>query len=378
MTENAQQLVLSRNWLDEAALPLWLSAGADRRYGGFFEGLDYQCEPSRGKKRVRVQFRQIYCYAKAGQMGYRGDWRSAVAHGLTFVFDKCLHDAGLCRHELDESGSPLDSKTDLYDQAFMLLAFAEAYKATGDQRAYSAAHRGAAQLFAQMRHPKAGFWDSLHDRSMLRTNPHMHLLEACIAWLGAEPRGVWREIGQISVDLCRQTFIEPEHGGLLEYFDAQWRPVTSGEYAVVEPGHMFEWAWLLLRWSDRTGEDTSELATRLYDVAVRNGICSKRDVAINALDLQLKPLDTVARLWPQTERLKASLALAERSPAGASELLEQARRADRSIGPYFAGLRPGLWRDKSNPDGTFQNEAAPASSFYHLLCAAYEQLGAQD
>jgi mannose-6-phosphate isomerase len=32
----------------------------------------------------------------------------------------------------------------------------------------------------------------------------------------------------------------------------------------------------------------------------------------------------------------------------------------------------GLWRDKQKADGSFVDEPAPASSFYHILCAIYE------
>ena len=32
----------------------------------------------------------------------------------------------------------------------------------------------------------------------------------------------------------------------------------------------------------------------------------------------------------------------------------------------------GLWRDKLRADGTFVDEAAPASSFYHIVCAILE------
>jgi mannose-6-phosphate isomerase len=32
----------------------------------------------------------------------------------------------------------------------------------------------------------------------------------------------------------------------------------------------------------------------------------------------------------------------------------------------------GLWRDRLNSDGTFVQEPAPASSFYHIVCAILE------
>jgi mannose/cellobiose epimerase-like protein (N-acyl-D-glucosamine 2-epimerase family) len=39
---------------------------------------------------------------------------------------------------------------------------------------------------------------------------------------------------------------------------------------------------------------------------------------------------------------------------------------------YLRTPVPGLWRDKLKPDGAFVEEAAPASSFYHIVCAIAE------
>jgi len=36
---------------------------------------------------------------------------------------------------------------------------------------------------------------------------------------------------------------------------------------------------------------------------------------------------------------------------------------------YLATDVPGLWRDRMNPDGSFVEEPAPASSFYHIVGA---------
>jgi mannose-6-phosphate isomerase len=76
----------------------------------------------------------------------------------------------------------------------------------------------------------------------------------------------------------------------------------------------------------------------------------------------------MARLWPQTERLKAHLLAAE-STADQSRWSATERAVD--------GLRPylddsGFWRDQMNVAGEFVEEAAPASSFYHIVGAILE------
>ena len=75
-----------------------------------------------------------------------------------------------------------------------------------------------------------------------------------------------------------------------------------------------------------------------------------------------------ARLWPQTEWLKSSLILAKISAGGERHLyLEDAATALRALRLYLTD--DGLWRDKRFPNGTFLDEPAPASSFYHIIAA---------
>ena len=88
-------------------------------------------------------------------------------------------------------------------------------------------------------------------------------------------------------------------------------------------------------------------------------------MVIDELDDALKVRLARARLWPQTERLKAALVLADHLPAG------HAADALKGLQTY---LEPtGLWRDKQEPGGLFVEEPAPASSLYHIA-AAWVQL----
>ena len=95
-------------------------------------------------------------------------------------------------------------------------------------------------------------------------------------------------------------------------------------------------------------------------------------MAIDELDETLQPRSSRARLWPQTEWLKAALILAEAAEG------DERRRLLDSAAAAFDGLwlylgPDGLWRDKLGPDGAFETEPAPASSLYHIV-AAYRQL----
>jgi len=104
------------------------------------------------------------------------------------------------------------------------------------------------------------------------------------------------------------------------------------------------------------------------------GVDQARGVVIDAMDLDGSIRSARARLWPQTEWLKAALILASSSDDGRRDLcLTQAARAQRALWRYLTPV--GLWRDKMLESGDFIDEPAPASSLYHIM-AAYRQVKA--
>jgi mannose-6-phosphate isomerase len=61
--------------------------------------------------------------------------------------------------------------------------------------------------------------------------------------------------------------LHPETGSLREFFDGDWNPLASDEGRIVEPGHQFEWAWLLNGWASIIGDNRYiEKAKRLVTI----------------------------------------------------------------------------------------------------------------
>ena len=80
-------------------------------------------------RRVFVQARQIYCYAKAAQMGWYPDGRAIALKGLEHLLSKAKAPDGKPGfvHTLKPDGTVLDPLRDSYDHAFVLLALATVY-----------------------------------------------------------------------------------------------------------------------------------------------------------------------------------------------------------------------------------------------------------
>lgn len=349
-------------WMRLDALPLWATLGVGLD-GGFHEVLGANGAPAGDFRRARVQTRQAWVYAVAGQAGWSGPWRRLVVEALDRFEATNRRPDGLYRTRVSAGGAVLDDTASLYDQAFALLAFAAAAESGVDPDRMAARAQELRAALAALALPGGGWReDAGHPH---QANAHMHLFEACLAWEAVEPGREWTAMADAIADLARRHFIDDDGGFLREFFTPDWRPAAGEAGSLVEPGHQFEWAWLLTRWGRARGDAwAAAAAERLYEAGSR-GIDAARGVAIDELDDELDVRSARARLWPQTERLKAALILGDRVPAG------HAAEALKGLQLY---LEPtGLWRDKLEPDGRFVEEPAPASSLYHIA-AAWVQL----
>ncbi len=155
-------------------------------------------------------------------------------------------------------------------------------------------------------------------------------------------------------------------GALREWFASDWTPVARISGEVLEPGHHYEWAFLLHRWSELTGRKRPAEAAKLIAFADANGLDRRRRVAVNGIKLDGSVTDATARLWPQTERMRAYVI--DRHDGDEARL----REALESLARYLDAPLPGLWYENLAADGRFIVEAAPATSFYHIVGAIAE------
>ncbi len=355
-----------QHWLVQSAFPLWARQGVDRGNGGFCERIAQDGTPLNEPRRARVQPRQVYSFAHAPALGWHGNAREIVERGIAFILKHYRRDDGLYRTLVAPDGTVLDNSALLYDQAFMLLGFASARRLLGpDPAIEEAASDLFDTLYSELKRVGPGFCSGLPERFPLLSNPHMHLFEAALAWCELSSEPGWRTLANEIGELALSRFIDARSGALRETFDETWSPAPGIDGRRVEPGHQFEWAWLLLRWRPENDSSARRAALRLIDIGEQSGV--RRGMAIDALLDDLTPLESSARLWPQTERLKASALAA--SLTGESHYWNTASAAAKGLLRYFETPTAGLWHDRLSPEGSFHVGPAPASSFYHIVAS---------
>jgi mannose/cellobiose epimerase-like protein (N-acyl-D-glucosamine 2-epimerase family) len=359
------------SWLLEDAYPLWWTAGADHVRGGFHERLRLDATSTAEPRRARLHPRQIFAYSRAAGLGWRGPAKAAVEHGLNFFLAHYPRADHFMRALVTRDGAPLNDQAYLYDQAFALLGFAAAFAALGDARLQRAARVLHDQVVAKLTHPAGGFAESEAGGLPLSSNSHMHLLEASLAWIDLDEDPRWRALAAQIVQLALRRWMSPGTGTLREFFIGDWQPMPGEQGRVSEPGHQFEWAGLLLRFrSHDADENIMPAALRLIENAQTYGVDSARQAAVAVLLDGRSVLDARARLWPQAERLKAACLAA--ATTRERRYWDMTLESSQVLMRYLDTPVRGLWRDRMSPNGSFTEEPAPASSFYHIVGAIAE------
>ena len=370
MTEGAADVVarLKRRAIDHC-LPLWSGEGWDAVAGGFVDRLGPDGRADRqAPRRVFVQARQIYCFAKAAQMGWYGQGRAIALDGLEHLLARAKAPDGRPGyvHTLTPDGAVKDPRRDTYDHAFILLALATVYALDRDAQVRAEIDELLVFLDTQLRSPNGGFLEGLPPSLPRRQDPQMHLFEAMIALFDATHDLAFQQRAGDFFALFLANLYDKQTRVLGEYFEDDWSKIPP---VIVAPGHLAEWVWLLRGFERITGCPTGTRRGELLQSALRY-----RDAAtgclVDAGDADGNIRRDTRRLWPQTELAKAFIAQAEAGEAGAAG---EARAALARLEQHYLNHPvAGGWYDQFDGGGTSLVETIPASSFYHVLCAITE------
>lgn len=358
---------VATRWLFDNALPFWIERGVDDE-GFAYEELTFDGRPKDvGYRRSLVQFRQVYVFARAAIFGLG----PKALPGKLFhrAAAASWHPDGGFVHKLDARGMPEEGPRECYDQAFGMLACAWAYAVDGDSSTLDYAYRTARFLDAHMAHPNGGYEEASIPRLPRRHNPHMHLLEAFLALHEITGDDLFIERASAIVGLFESHFMDIG-GGLREYFDADWRPATGAAGEIVEPGHHYEWVWLLHEYARLTGKPVNPLASQLFDFAAGYGF-DPVGRPVEQVDIRGRHLRPSVKLWAITERLKAHVVRAEASGQAFDPAIVV---MVQDIDQHFLLREPPVWFEEFAADGTPSRRRMPASTLYHITLAVAELL----
>lgn len=362
------------DWARGSALPLWADAGFDREHGRFEERLTFDAARlPEVPIRLLTQARQIFVYALAAKRG----WHAGAAGLVDRAFASMVRDfrgrdgRGGWIFSIHRDGAVADPSRDFYAHAFVLLAVASYVEATGKRATLDVADQTLAFLDRCMAAREGGgFVEALPPiEGPRRQNPHMHLFEALLHLWTCSGEARYRARLDRLFDLFALRFFRRGTGVVGEYFSASLQPADGIAGKLVEPGHHYEWIWLLRWYETVSGTATDSYVDALYAHADRYGF-DGAGMIVDEILVDGTHHTRSRRLWPIAEAIKANMVEARRgrpqSAAKATALAHQLR--DR-----FLTARPaGGWIDRLDPTGAPATQFMPASTLYHLMGAIDE------
>ncbi|EJF90392.1 AGE family epimerase/isomerase [Bartonella tamiae] len=370
MPQSGAYIPRVEHWLFEETLPLWSTRGVDEM-GGFHEALSFDGLPILREKRMRTMARQIYAFAMAGQMGWDGPYQDLIDHGIHFISRHGqLENGGFASH-LSRNGEVINATQESYDQSCVLLALAHAHH-IGHAKALPLAM----EIFSFLDHfltvkGTQGFLENTKTEKTKiyrRSNPHMHLLECFLAWYDVTGNTDYLQRATHIVNLFKSHFFDEDTWTLGEYFDNDWQRLDNADGDLCEPGHHFEWSSLLIDYSNKKHDPHSvKLAKKLYASTIANGLNRATGLAYNTISRHGMPVDTHSRSWPQTEAIKAAIALDGNQGPDLKPEIEA--RVGRLFRWHIEAAPKGLWIDKISENGRSIAKDVPASIFYHMITA---------
>lgn len=365
-----------RTWLFDVALPFWAENGVDRVSGGFVEQLTLAgTDGGVDFKRTRAQCRQIYCFTHAALLGWR-EGAEVADHGWQFLLAHGALSDGAWVRRMGRTGGVLDPTCDAYDMAFVLFSHAWRHRLTGESQVVLSALATVDALNRRLRHPNGLGWIACEGRAQPREqNPHMHIAEAALELADTTGEARFADVAEEVIALFRGCFLDRQFGVLREYYGPDWSKPDPARGNVVEPGHMLEWAWILVRAKKLLGTNVGEDPLLLFENAESLGVSRKNGLVVDQIDPEGTVLSGGSRAWPQTERLKANLAMLE--SYGRDTRGGIAESVDTLLNRYLATEPAGTWLDQFDEYGRPAVDKIPSSTFYHVMLAFSELLRLQ-
>jgi mannose-6-phosphate isomerase len=360
-------------WTREVALPFWGRIGVDERRGGFHERLALSGAPVLDvPKRLMVQGRQLYVFSHAAILGWHGDGKRLADRCVEYLLSSYYQADGKPGwvYALAPDGTIADPMRDAYAHAFVLFGLAWYYRLTRDAQVLSVIENTVSFLDHGLASDKGGYRDAEPAADAIRRqNPHMHLLEAFLALYEATGRDQYRDHALHLFKLFTTHFFQGTTGTLCEYLTDELVPQPGPTGDIVEPGHHYEWVWLLRRLQRLTGQSVDAYAAALYKHADTHG-WDAEGLIVDELDRSGKVISPSRRTWPLTEAIKANIVEGELASGRFDE--KAARCVENLVGHFLGRPIAAGWMDRIGPQGEALAGFMPTSTLYHLFGAAAE------
>jgi len=356
-------MMRSASWWVTEFLPRWLGRVATAS-GAVAELLGPDGRPDAAAPTTLTQARTVFALAHLHLATGDPDLLAAARRVHGFLDRSLRHPEGGYRRSTEY---PIRRA---YDQSFALLALTTLRRT--DPEAVPASRVADLWRFVGGRLTESATGALWEDDAMaagpvpadaLRAqNPHMHMLEAVLQAREMTGEAVWLDRAAHLVALAKRHFIDPETGAVREFVGPDLEPLATEAGTRREPGHQYEWAWLLLRYADLGGDPAVRgPAHRMAAFTEAHGLRRDGPMAgapFDAVDAAGRVTEDTHLLWPLTEagKFHAATGAADRARDVGALIFER----------YFADGPDPVWVNRLDGAGRVVWPASLSRLVYHV------------
>jgi mannose-6-phosphate isomerase len=340
----------------DVIVPLWQGPGWNAEMALPYEALDAQHQPLPPQRyRAMACARQLFLFSSFighPQVADAGIRAAALFRSLQQHFHDAEH--GGWFYSIDPQGAPLDRRKDLYTHAFIIFACAH-YWAKVREPLVESVLNAALHVVAEQFADGDGLYESVLDEDWSSLgagplqNPLMHLAEAFLATLEVREDAQTLAALDALAEAMQRRFVDIEHGVMLE------KPLDAVDNWS-EPGHQFEWFYLLESSEHLRGTPLHRSLTTAFAHAEEQGVDQVTDAVVAMLEVDGSVKDGTQRIWAQAEYLRA-LTLRPDSEALLARQLNALQ---------LRFLHPAGWNECLDSQGQVSRSDMPSTTPYHL------------
>lgn len=365
-------------------LPYWMEKMVDEKNGGFFgrrDGYDRLVEDA--DKAIILNTRILWTFSAAVRHLPGRRYERYAKRAFDYIVNHFIDpkDGGVY-WMLDFLGNPVNTKKQIYAQAFAIYAFAEYYAATGQTESLDHAkeifrliemHSFDSRLNGYLEAYDRE-WNLLEDLRLSEKdanekktmNTHLHVLEAYTALYRVWPDNALRDQLRNLIYIFRDKILNQNfHFNL--FFDERWNVRSSG----ISYGHDIEGSWLLHDAAKALGDNglnrqIERITIKIVDSAMREGIDREGAIKNEAHDPE-------RHWWPQAEALVGFVNCWQLT--GQTSYLAAAFRVWEFIKASVIDHQHGEWHWRLSEKGEVnftEDKAGPWKCPYHNGRAMFE------
>ncbi len=254
----------------DAVIPFWEANSPDLEYGGYFTCLDRQGKVFDTDKFMWLQGRQVWLFSMMyNTIEKKSQWLDMALLGADFMLKHGMDQNGDWYFSLTREGKPLVQPYNIFSDCFAAMAFAELYKATGEDIHKEVALTTFNNIKARVKSPK-GKYNKCYPgtRPMKSFSLPMIMCNLSLILEDVIGRSEVDDLIHPLINEILNDFYQKDTGLILEHVSPDGSFLDCFEGRVVNPGHINESCWFMLDIAKRY--NNNDLATKSVEILLNS------------------------------------------------------------------------------------------------------------